>query len=498
MLLAAVLRFHDLDQPPFKIFDEDFYVTDACAYVTEGQAFCGDEEATWAHPPAGKWMIAAGIWGFTPTAFGSRVMVAVFGTLSVGLLFLLALKLLRSVLGGVIAAVLLALDPLHLVISRIGILEVFASFFVLAAFVCFVIDRDQRTPAPAGPDDQVPWFKRDVPWGRFVSRWRLLGGIMLGLATATKWTVAPVVPMIAILIVAGRYRAEKASRVHTKPFVAAVTSEARSILVTLIFVPAAVYSLTFVGRIDGSFLVQPWSNDSWYRALLEQQISMWDYHLELRRFFTGERAPFHSSPAWSWPLIQRPIPLAFWVRDGMYRQVLAVGNPVTWWPGIIAALAVGLAAPGRGKIAAAGVVWAGFAGTYLYWLALGPGVTNIFIYYFVQAVPFLYIAIAVLTVQVAAKLWGRVLLGGYLAAVSFSFAFLYPVLTWRPLTPDQWRMRVPFTQCEHFDAGESDVVAGYPFPIDDPFGFPILAYPEGVPEEEFVPLLTSRDGWCWR
>ena len=498
VVLAAAVRFYDLAEPNFKVFDEDFYASDACTYVVEGQFLCGDQETTFEHPPVAKWLIAAGIWMFTPTAFGSRVAVATFGVLSVAVLFLLARRLLRSVAAATIAAGLLALDTLHLVSSRTAILEVFGSFFVLASFLCYVLDRDERARgANAVPTNGITGGG-DISRNGFSSRWRVAAGVMLGLAVGSKWTMAPVVPAIIFLVVLDAKRRREADGSRSS-LPAALRSEFPSIALALILVPAFAYSFSFVGRIEGAFLAAPWDETSWYHALLTRQVEMFEYHLDLRRHFSGSRAPFQSSPAWSWPLVQRPIPFAFAVRDGLYREILALGNPLVWWPGLAAVVACVLRALRRGRDrSAAWVILGGLCGTYLYWLLLGPDVTNTFIYYFLATVPFLCLALGAVAQRLLVWGWGRITVGLYMALIVGSFAFFYPVLTWRPLAPDQWRTRVPFDQCEHYDVGDKEVVAGHPFPVDDLFGFPIPAYPDGLPDEKFIPLLTSREGWCWR
>ena len=486
LLTAAVLRFAGLDSPGFKIFDEFYYATDACTYVTEGQFFCGIQEATTEHPPAAKWLMAAGVWMFTPTPFGSRVMVALFGTLSVGVLFLIARRLLRSVMGAAIAALLLALDPLHLVVSRTALLDVFGSFFILLALLCILNDLARRSGGD-GESGASPQHRL----------WRPAAGASIGLAIASKWTALPMLVVVIGLALGGAVRHAR-DRGSDRPWRAGLRNEAGSVAIYLLLVPAVIYALTYLGRLEGDLLAAPWSEGSWSRALLGRQVDMFRYHFDLRRHFAGDLAPFHSSPAWSWPLIQRPIPFAFAVRGGSYREVLALGNPLTWWPGLLAAV-VGIRTALRGhQRFTVIVIWAGLAGTYLFWLVPGPNVTNLFIYYFLPAVPFLYLASGAASMSIARSSGGRVVLVAYLALVIASFVFLYPVLTWRPLSPDAWRSRVPFSQCDPYNVGDKEVLAGYPYPADDLVGRPIPAYPEGSPGEEHVPLLTTRDGWCWR
>ncbi|MBD4501620.1 phospholipid carrier-dependent glycosyltransferase, partial [Xanthomonas citri pv. citri] len=87
------------------------------------------------HPPLGKWLIGLGMLAFGPdNGVGWRFSAAVAGTLSVLLVALATQHLLRSVSLGAVAGLLLAVEGHHLVMSRIGLLDIFLSFFVLAAF----------------------------------------------------------------------------------------------------------------------------------------------------------------------------------------------------------------------------------------------------------------------------------------------------------------------------------------------------------------------------
>ena len=147
------------DGPVDLVFDEIFYARDACWYVIGTQDVCGITDlASRAHPPLGKWLIGSGIALFGYDPFGWRVASAVIGTATVALVYPLGRRLLRSIttpiaatVGAAAAAGLLAIDFLHLVHSRIGMLDSFITFFVVGAVFAVVLDRDrqrERTDAP--------------------------------------------------------------------------------------------------------------------------------------------------------------------------------------------------------------------------------------------------------------------------------------------------------------------------------------------------------------
>ena len=111
-------------------------------------------------------MIAFGIAGFGYEPFGWRVGVAVAGTLSVGVVYLLAWRLLRGfvvsargvTVGAIAASGLLATDFLHLVHSRVGMLDAFIVLFATAAVLFIVLDRDRVRDRP-----DAPWWWRASP-----------------------------------------------------------------------------------------------------------------------------------------------------------------------------------------------------------------------------------------------------------------------------------------------------------------------------------------------
>src|SRR5918992_2373979 len=137
-----------------------------------------------AHPPLGKWLIGSGIGilGYEPV--GWRVAAAIAGVLTIALCFVLGRRLLASALdgrgatiGAFAAAGLLATDFLHLVQSRIAMLDVFIVLFVVAAVTAIILDRDR--------DRAVS--RDDLIWRLTLGRpWRLVAGAWLGAAAAPK------------------------------------------------------------------------------------------------------------------------------------------------------------------------------------------------------------------------------------------------------------------------------------------------------------------------
>ena len=74
--------------------------------------------------------------------FGWRVASAVVGSLMVLVMIRLARRVTRSTLLGCVAGLLMCFDGLHLVLSRLALLDLFVAFFLLCAVSCMVADRD--------------------------------------------------------------------------------------------------------------------------------------------------------------------------------------------------------------------------------------------------------------------------------------------------------------------------------------------------------------------
>jgi dolichyl-phosphate-mannose-protein mannosyltransferase len=427
------------------VFDEIFYARDACWYVIGSEGVCGITDlASRAHPPLGKWLIGAGIGAFGYEPFGWRVAAAVAGTVGVALVYLLAWRLLRRVatgtavtVGAMAASGLMAIDLLHLVHSRVGMLDAFIVLFVIGAVTAVVLDRDRNRERAA------TWWWR-LTLGR---PWRLVAGLCLGAAAATKWSGAYVAPAVIGLVIAW----EIAERRRAEPeagiggwLAGALRREALPTVVLLGLVPVVVYIVTYTGRMPGAVLALPWEAGSVWRGIWEHQRAMLDFHTQL-----GGDHPYQSPP-WSWPLLKRPV--AYWFSDegSTYRHILALGNPAAWWPGIIAlgGLAVTWWRASWGLVQRPEpVILAAALGTYVPWLILSGDRSQTFIWYFLPTVPFLCVALGCFVAWAWSRTRWRIVAAVYGAVVVASFAFWLPIAVALPVDPDGWRLRMLFADC---------------------------------------------------
>ena len=188
-LVGGVLRFWNLNRPQALVFDETYYVKQAYSLLHFGvemrvldslkkpdDAFVGGNQNIFSttdgdmvvHPPAGKWLIAAGEWLFgSGSGWGWRFSVALVGTLSILVVGRVARRLFGSTALGCIAAFLLAFEGSHFVMSRTGILDIIVSFWALCGFAALLVDRDRSREVLAQKVGALP---------RGVSSWPALCG----------------------------------------------------------------------------------------------------------------------------------------------------------------------------------------------------------------------------------------------------------------------------------------------------------------------------------
>ncbi len=472
---AAILRLTGLATPAGLVFDEIFYARNACRFVVD-TAQCGiDELVSGAHPPLGNWLIGIGIRLFGYDEFGWRIASAVAGTISVAILYVLVRRLLAgrvsaaaATVGSAAAASLLAIDFLHLVQSRVAMLDSFVTMFVIGVVLFAVLDGGRERGA-RGEDFGAPRWLRRLSLGR---PWRLAAGLALGSAIAVKWSGGYVAIGVVVLLVAremttgpegdrgGGWRAALGG---------AFRREVLPSLLLLGLVPLVVYVASYAGRIDGELLALPWREGSVWRGILEHQLAMLRFHLGLE----GDH-PYESAP-WSWPLLKRPVAYSFASGPGGYREILAIGNPLTWWPGAVALAAVGVrwVRSGAGLARPEVVLLAAALSTYLPWLILSGSRSQVFLWYLLPTIPFLCGALGLMAALAWNSVPGRVATGLAATAVAASFVFFYPILTAASMTPDQWRARIWFSDCARP-------------------GAPTLT----LPDDEINQGSPPR-GWCW-
>lgn len=160
-----------------QVFDEVYFPTDAADDLHSPAISYFDPE-----PPLVKLLMTPSIAWLGFNTLGWRMTQVVTGSLLVGLMYLVALRLRRDRFFAVVASLLICLDGLALVESRIGLLDMPAIFFTVLVWYFFLLHWQARTRR----------------------QWRLtlyITAMALGVAFAAKLTAIAPLAVIAALVI---------------------------------------------------------------------------------------------------------------------------------------------------------------------------------------------------------------------------------------------------------------------------------------------------------
>jgi dolichyl-phosphate-mannose--protein O-mannosyl transferase len=387
---AALVRLPRLHTPSQMIFDEIYYAKAAEQILARVEV---TEERT--HPPLSKLVIAAGIVLAGDTAVGWRIASAIAGTLLVLVVFQLALTLFRDRFVASASALLVAVDGLIFVESRIAKPDIFLTLFLFGCYAAFWHYLRGRLDEP------------DRPSGRRV-RWLYVAGVAAGCAIATKWTtVVPLATIPVMLALLGGWGHITLPR-----------ADLRHVLLAFTLGPAVIYLLSYVPYFALGHGV---------RDFVSQQASMYQFHASLT-----EGHPYQSR-WWSWPLLIRPIWYEYYEAvPQVNRGILAIGNPVIWWASLPAFAIVAIRAV-RTRALPETFLLVGFLISYVQFAFISRA---LFLYHFMPALPFLIMALAAGLARARARAGSGLILVLFTLAVGWFVAF-YPVLSALPTASER-------------------------------------------------------------
>lgn len=282
LLFALLTRLYGLGHPPGFYYDEVYHAFAATeiakgnpdAWVWYGKAPEGRAFA-WDHPPISKLGMAAGIAIFGERAIGWRFPNALLGVGSVFLVYLVGFALLRNRTVSIFGAAIFALDGLPLVLSRIGMNDIYFLFFALGTIYFLIKDS------------------------------YLLSAIFLGLAGASKWSAIWLIPVLVIMI----FLLKKRIGLRLGWFVV---------------IPPVVYILSYTPFFMTGHTVA---------EFIELHEQTWWYHTTLQATHA------YSSPWWSWPLMLKPVSWYAHSENDLVSRIYAQGNPAIFWIGFAAVIA---------------------------------------------------------------------------------------------------------------------------------------------------------------
>jgi len=395
------------DTPSFMnstYFDEIYHARTAYEFVHGLWAY----ETT--HPPLGKVIIAAGVSLFGMNPFGFRVMGAVFGLLMLPLMYVFARRLtggrfschsgdkrtvpLSASFWALFAMGMLAVDFMRFSQTRMATVDVFLTFFILAAFYFMYCYTTTAFDAPLR--------KLFLPLA--------LSGLFMGLAVSVKWSGVYAGLGLAAVFFLDLWHRHKDDAGAFKSRVLPVIG---SCFIFFAAVPVAVYVLSYI-----PFLGAPGMDG--LRSVWQNQISMFEYHSQLT-----QRHPFES-PWWQWPLNIRPVFLyAARLSGGLSSAISVMGNPVVWYAGLVAVLYALFNRPDRATV----FLLTAFGAQILPWV---PVDRCTFIYHYFPCVAFMIL----LLTKALAQNNKRRAAAALLASAFLLFVVYYPVLSGAPADPE--------------------------------------------------------------
>ena len=463
LVLAFVTRFWGLTSATdggTPVFDEKHYAPQSFTIsqlgIEENPAY-----GLVVHPPVAKQIEAIGgfLFGYTP--MGWRFTAAICGVLVVLLVMRITRRLTRSTQLGLIAGLLLCLDGVTFVTSRIGMLDIYQVLFVLAAAGALLVDRDQMRARMHRAALEGRVHLSDLGPRLGFRWWRFTAGVMLGLALGVKWSGLYFIAFFGIMTVSWDWALRSRYGI-VRPLTGALLRDAPPAFLSLVIWPVILHFFTWLpwfanensvyrhsvdSQSDNDFL--PDALQSWFYY----QSSVLDFHSSLTTS-AGNRHPWESKP-WTWPMSLRP--MLYYVEQGegvtgcgetsCVRAIMLLGTPAIWWLAIpVLAWVFWRAVICRDGRYVFPLV--GYMAGYLPWFFQHD--RQMYFFYAAVMAPFFIMMIALVLGEVAGtasdpprrRVIGRAIVCLYLALVIVNFIYMLPILSGTPITQSEWNMQL--------------------------------------------------------
>lgn len=281
LLVALILRLAYLNAVATPVFDESFYVPAAQQILTTGV------DPNVEHPPLVKLILAGSIALFGDSPLAWRLPSVIAGLASIAVFYFIALELSKGKKTAALAAALLAFDPLHTVLSRTAMLDIFMLAFALGG--ChFMLKRN---------------------W--------VLAGLLFGLGFASKWpAILPFLAASAFLFL----------RKKLKPLDFGYVLIIVGLVYLLAYTPFIIVQgpsqwLSSQSYYIGKMTTMPAANS------ITSTAAQWLY-LQKPVWFARDKPDFHVPADMMW------LADLFGAAPGF--GIVAFGNPVSWIPGMFA------------------------------------------------------------------------------------------------------------------------------------------------------------------
>jgi len=366
------------------------------------------------HPPLGKVIISASISLLGMTPFAWRFPGALFGVIMLIVLYIFIKNMFGKTMLAVCGTLLLGFDFMRFVQTRIATIDTYGVFFILIAY--FFMYRYITADADA------PFRKSLAPLA--------LSGVAFGLGCASKWIgVYAGAGLAVIYVISLAMRSINYSNKNRSGFGMYLMKTLLFSLLFFVVVPVVIYCLSYIpyGYADGMTIRNGmlWDPD-YYELIWRNQTYMFNYHSDS---VVSATHPY-SSFWWQWILDARPILYYSSTVNGIKSVFAAFGNPVVWWGGIVAMLAMGVRVFTH-RDAKALFILIGFLSQFLPWL---PVTRILFIYHYFPSTIFLVLALVHVfnTMLDSGRKHCKLVICCYTGFAGLLFVIFYPVLTGVP------------------------------------------------------------------
>lgn len=333
---------HSSDGTP--IFDEKHYVTQAMQMLFNGGIENNPGYGLVAHPPLGKFLMSIGeaLFGYTPMGwrFGSIICGVLITLLLAGIIHRITHSPVLVLLTGIVATI----EGTMLVMSRIGMLDIYQVFFITLAAFCavFYVTSDYEK-------NKVPWHQR---------YWMLGVGVASGLAMSIKISgiYYPFVFGVLLVICTFFFNREeviqedgstKKESLFAKSRLWNLTKGTTFGLFSLLIIPICIFLMTYLNWfryetswrrhdiISGkSYIEYPdWVVNAFPDSILNF-ISMYKDMLQFHVGLTtsaGYTHPWESKP-WQWLFAEKPMLfMTITAADNQKAEIWLMGNTGLWY-----------------------------------------------------------------------------------------------------------------------------------------------------------------------
>lgn len=284
LVVSFLFRFTRLSFPPDYVFDEVYHVPavkaisagNRDAYNPFAQAPEPNTAYDWLHPPLAKLIQASSIHIFGNNSFAWRFPSVVFGTVSIAVLYYLALVIFKQPQIALTAAALFAFDNLQLTMSRITMNDIFVTTWIMLSLTFF--------------------YKKKL----------YLTGLFAGLALATKHSAILLYPIFFIFLLPQWFKSKRK------------LYDLLIYIYCLLIVPLVIYLFAYLQLFIQGGTFKDFID-------LHRQIYWYQTHLTATHGY--------QSTAWQWFWLVRPVWFYVKYLPDKVANIYNLGNPAVFWGG---------------------------------------------------------------------------------------------------------------------------------------------------------------------